>query len=130
MYSASSFFASERKSIKTAWVGLLIIGGYSICYLLALANSITPGMLATIMGVQPIITLWIIERNFTATRLLGLLIALAGLVLVVAQSVFNTALSLTGMIYALIALLCMSVGAISQKTAISSHGRLATAICC
>lgn len=93
----------------------MIIGGYSICYLLALANSITPGMLATIMGVQPIITLWIIERNFTATRLLGLLIALAGLVLVVAQSLFNTALSLTGMIYALVALLCMSFGAISQK---------------
>lgn len=109
------FLPPKGSRLKTAWVGLLIIGGYSICYLLALANSITPGMLATIMGVQPIITLWIIERNFTATRLLGLLIALAGLVLVVAQSVFNTALSLTGMIYALIALLCMSVGAISQK---------------
>ena len=33
----------------------------------------------------------------------------------VAQSLFNTSLSLTGMIYALIALLCMSFGAISQK---------------
>ncbi|MBG6027095.1 DMT family transporter [Proteus mirabilis] len=109
------FLPPKGIRLKTAWVGLLIIGGYSICYLLALANSITPGMLATIMGVQPIITLWIIERNFTATRLLGLLIALAGLVLVVAQSLFNTALSLTGMIYALVALLCMSFGAISQK---------------
>lgn len=109
------FLPPKGSRLKTAWVGLLIIGGYSICYLLALANSITPGMLATIMGVQPIITLWIIERNFTATRLLGLLIALAGLVLVVAQSLFNTALSLTGMIYALVALLCMSFGAISQK---------------
>lgn len=109
------FLPPKGSRLKTAWVGLLIIGGYSICYLLALANSITPGMLATIMGVQPIITLWIIERNFTATRLLGLLIALAGLILVVAQSLFNTALSLTGMIYALIALLCMSFGAISQK---------------
>lgn len=109
------FLPPKGSRLKTAWVGLLIIGGYSICYLLALANSITPGMLATIMGVQPIITLWIIERNFTATRLLGLLIALVGLVLVVAQSLFNTALSLTGMIYALVALLCMSFGAISQK---------------
>ncbi|WP_193015794.1 DMT family transporter [Proteus sp. FME41] len=109
------FLPPKGSRLKTAWVGLLIIGGYSICYLLALANSITPGMLATIMGVQPIITLWIIERHFTATRLLGLLIALAGLVLVVAQSLFNTALSLTGMIYALVALFCMSFGAISQK---------------
>lgn len=109
------FLPPKGSRLKTAWVGLLIIGGYSICYLLALANSITPGMLATIMGVQPIITLWIIERNFTATRLLGLLIALGGLVLVVAQSLFNTALSLMGMIYALVALLCMSFGAISQK---------------
>ncbi|QAV22843.1 DMT family transporter [Proteus hauseri] len=109
------FLPPKGRRLKTAWVGLLIIGGYSICYLLALANSITPGMLATIMGIQPIITLWIIERNFTATRLFGLLIALAGLVLVVAQSLFNTALSLTGMIYALVALLCMSFGAISQK---------------
>ncbi|MDX7018189.1 EamA family transporter, partial [Klebsiella aerogenes] len=67
------------------------------------------------MGIQPILTLWIIERHFTASRLLGLFIALIGLVLVVAQSLFNTSLSITGMIYALIALLCMSFGAISQK---------------
>lgn len=109
------FLPPKGSRLKTAWVGLLIIGGYSICYLLALANSITPGMLATIMGIQPILTLWIIERHFTASRLLGLFIALIGLVLVVAQSLFNTSLSLTGMIYALIALLCMSFGAISQK---------------
>lgn len=59
-------FFPLRSRLKTAWVGLLIISGYSICYLLALANSITPGMLATIMGIQPILTLWIIERHFTA----------------------------------------------------------------
>lgn len=59
-------------------VGLLIIGGYSICYLLALANSITPGM-SPLLWVFSRSSLWIIERHFAASRLLGLFIALIGL---------------------------------------------------
>lgn len=48
---------------RIAAVGLLMIGGYSSCYFLALEYGITPGVLATVLGVQPILTLVILERR-------------------------------------------------------------------
>ena len=42
---------------QVAGVGLLLIGFYSMCYFQAMAHGITPGLLATLLGVQPILTL-------------------------------------------------------------------------
>ncbi|ETS31671.1 multidrug DMT transporter permease [Photorhabdus temperata] len=102
-----------RKQI--AGTGVLLIGGYSICYFFALDNGITPGVLATVMGIQPIITLLVIERRFSIVRLAGLLLALLGLILVVYQSLVLSRFSFAGITFALAALVCMSFGAILQK---------------
>lgn len=95
--------------------GALLIGGYSLCYFLALEHGITPGVLATVLGVQPILTLLLMERRASALRWLGLLLALAGLTLVVLQGVLKAQLSLLGVAFALMALACMTGGAILQK---------------
>ena len=63
--------------------GVLLTGGYSICYLLALARGLTPGLLATILGVQPVLTLLATRRRHSPRRLAGLAVALLGLALVV-----------------------------------------------
>lgn len=101
--------------LTVAATGLLLIGGYSICYLLALDHGITPGVLATLLGAQPILTLAVMERRYSPPRLAGLLLALCGLVMVVSQSIGMARFSMTGMVSALAALLCMTVGAILQK---------------
>lgn len=101
--------------LTVAATGLLLIGGYSICYLLALDHGITPGVLATLLGAQPIRTLAVMERRYSPPRLAGLLLALCGLVMVVSQSIGMARFSVTGMVSALAALLCMTVGAILQK---------------
>lgn len=101
--------------LTVAATGLLLIGGYSICYLLALDHGITPGVLATLLGAQPILTLAVMERHYSPPRLAGLLLALCGLVMVVSQSIGMARFSVTGMVSALAALLCMTVGAILQK---------------
>lgn len=101
--------------LTVAATGLLLIGGYSICYLLALDHGITPGVLATLLGAQPILTLAVVERRYSPPRLAGLLLALCGLVMVVSQSIGMARFSVTGMVSALAALLCMTVGAILQK---------------
>lgn len=101
--------------LTVAATGLLLIGGYSICYLLALDHGITPGVLATLLGAQPILTLAVMERRYSLPRLAGLLLALCGLVMVVSQSIGMARFSMTGMVSALAALLCMTVGAILQK---------------
>ncbi|MBV7486809.1 DMT family transporter [Bordetella sp. BOR01] len=96
--------------------GLTMIGGYSICYFLALDHGITPGVLATTLGAQPLLTLVLLERRFALPRVSGLALALAGLALVVWESIGLARYSALGMLYALGALLCMTGGAILQKS--------------
>ena len=67
--------------LQTAATGLMLIGGYSVCYFEAMANGVTPGLIATIMGIQPILTLCVVERRLQGRRLSGPLIALAALLL-------------------------------------------------
>lgn len=67
--------------LQTAATGLMLIGGYSVCYFEAMANGVTPGLIATIMGIQPILTLCVVERRLQGRRLSGLLLALAALLL-------------------------------------------------
>lgn len=95
--------------------GLVLIGGYSVCYFQAMAYGVTPGLIATIMGIQPILTLCIVERKMQGTRLAGLMLALSGLVLLVWRSLSASHLPVSGMIFALAALLFMTFGAIMQK---------------
>ncbi len=101
---------------RVAATGLTMIGGYSICYFLALDHGITPGVLATTLGAQPLLTLALLERRFPLPRLLGLALAMAGLALVVWDSIGLARYSAAGMLYALGALLCMTGGAMLQKS--------------
>lgn len=98
-----------------ALTGLLMMGGYSIFYLLALERGIAPGVLATILGVQPILTLAIVERRWQPMRVAGLGLSLAGLVLVVCRGVDGAGLSIAGVACALAALVALTVGSLQQK---------------
>lgn len=100
---------------RVALIGVLMIGGYRICYLLALEQGITPGVLATLLGVQPILTQFITERRCAGLRACGLVLALAGLTLVVYQSLMVANFSPSGMLFAFIALGCMTAGTLLQK---------------
>ncbi|MDX8275225.1 DMT family transporter [Acinetobacter pittii] len=95
--------------------GLLIIAGYSICYFKAMAHGVTPGLMATIMGIQPILTLCLLEKNLQKEKLLGLLIALAGLILLVWKSLTMSFIAPIGIFFSLTALICITFGAIMQK---------------
>ncbi|OEC89169.1 DMT family transporter [Acinetobacter sp. YK3] len=103
----------SRKQVL--FTGLLIIAGYSICYFQAMAHGVTPGLIATILGIQPILTLCIMEKKIQKTRLLGLCISLAGLALLVWKSLSMSLIAPIGILFALAALLCMTFGAIMQK---------------
>ncbi|MBB6093696.1 drug/metabolite transporter (DMT)-like permease [Povalibacter uvarum] len=102
--------------VRVAIAGLLMIGGYSSCYFLALEQGITPGVLATVLGVQPILTLLFVERRFSAMRLAGLALALCGLILIVYRGIAGAQFSVAGITFALGSLACVTSGAILQKT--------------
>lgn len=101
--------------LQVAVTGGLLTGGYSICYLLALDRGLTPGILATVLGIQPILTLLIVERRLTITRLSGLLLALCGLFLVVFGADDFERFPAAGLLFASASLGCMTFGAILQK---------------
>lgn len=95
--------------------GLLMIAGYSICYFKAMAHGVTPGLMATIMGIQPILMLCLLEKSLQKERLFGLVIALAGLILLVWKSLTMSFIAPIGIFFALAALICITFGAIMQK---------------
>lgn len=110
-----SFLPARGSRKRVLLVGLSIAGLYSACYLLALNNGMTPGALATLLGIQPILTLLLIERQVTGSRLLGLAFALAGLLLVVWDGLIAARFDAFGIIFAILSLAGITVGSILQK---------------
>lgn len=100
---------------RVASVGVLLSGVYAITYLLALDHGVTPGVLATVLGAQPILTLLLVERRFSLARLGGLALAMTGLVLVVYHGIGLAGMPVLGMLFAFAALASVTVGAILQK---------------
>jgi drug/metabolite transporter (DMT)-like permease len=100
---------------RNALTGFLVAGLYSTFYLLALDNGITPGALATLLGVQPILTIFVTERRVNGPRLFGLLCALAGLALVVSDGLASMRFDLLGLAFAGLSLLGITAGSILQK---------------
>ena len=100
---------------RNALIGFLIAGLYSPCYLLALDKGITPGALATLLGVQPILTIFLTERRATGPRLLGLTCALAGLALVVSDGLASMRFDLLGLAFVGLSLAGITAGSILQK---------------
>lgn len=100
---------------RVAVTGALLTGGYSICYLLALSRGLTPGLLAVVLGAQPILTMLATQRRYSMRRLAGLGLAVIGLALVVHPSGAGAAVSAVGAAFGLAALLCITVGALLQK---------------
>ncbi|SDV48779.1 DMT family transporter [Chitinasiproducens palmae] len=109
------WLAKRGTRSHVAAAGLLLIGCYSVCYFQAIAHGVTPGLLATLLGVQPLLTLLITERRVSRWRLLGLLLSLTGLALVVWQSLEMARLSWLGIGFALGALVSATLGAMLQK---------------
>lgn len=105
----------RRSPGLVALTGALLVGGYSVFYLLTLDFGMTPGLLATLLGVQPIATLVLTERPLRRDRLGGLLLALAGVVLLLLDSVLAARVSIAGLLCALAALVCMTAGTLLQK---------------
>jgi drug/metabolite transporter (DMT)-like permease len=71
--------------------------------------------MGVVLGAQPILTLLIVERRFSYRRVLGLMAALSGLVLVLHGSFAGTDALGAGTAFAVAALVCITSGSILQK---------------
>ena len=100
---------------QVALTGAVLVAGYSLFYLQALDAGVTPGLLATLLGLQPVLTLLLTERTLQPRRLAGLALALAGVVLVVLDSLLLARLAAKGLLLAFGALACITAGTLMQK---------------
>lgn len=96
-------------------IGFLIAGIYSSFYMLALENGVNPAAIATIMGIQPILTALWTEKHVGLWRALGLALALGGLALVVSDGLASARFEALGLLFAGIALAGITIGSIVQK---------------
>lgn len=105
----------KGQRLAAAKAGLLLVGAYSIAYFEAMQHGVTPGLIATLLGVQPILTLLLTERRFSPQRMFGLVLALGGLVLIVWRGLHTDGIDAWGWLYALAALCCITYGTLLQK---------------
>jgi drug/metabolite transporter (DMT)-like permease len=106
---------AKGSRLRVAFTGFAIAGVYSACYLLAMEHGVTPGALATILGIQPILTMLITERKVGPMRLVGLLLALGGLAMIVGDGLVSMHLTPLGLLFAFMALMGITTGSIAQK---------------
>lgn len=114
-YFKTPFLPPKGQRLFIAITGIFLIGIYSTSFFLAMDFGLTPGILATIFGIQPILTLLLSERRFPPLRLIGLLVSFTGLTLVVSRSMMQADISFTGMFFAFLGLFSITAGTLMQK---------------
>lgn len=99
----------------TVATGLLMQVVYQSCFFLALAYRLTPGMMAIILGTQPLLTGLVRFRQTHARQWLGLVLGLSGLILVVGVGALAHQVPIAGLVWGLLALLGITAGTLMQK---------------
>ncbi|PLR84397.1 EamA family transporter [Bacillus canaveralius] len=105
-------FAEWRNILIT---GLFLQAGYQVFFFLALAYEVSPGILSIILGAQPILTTIATRQKTSFGKWAGLILGIAGLVLVVGDSIFAGTLSVLGISSTLLSLAFITAGTILQK---------------
>ncbi len=107
------------------WRGILITGlflqtGYQSFFFYALAHQVSPGLLAIILGTQPIITSLFSREKPSQGQWIGLALGLVGLSLVVADSMLVGRISVVGVGSAILSMVSITWGTFLQKK-IATH---------
>jgi len=109
----------SRSQIKhIAIAGVMLQFGYVMGVWIAVKMGMTAGLVALIVGLQPILTAWFaawVSERVTPRQWLGLAFGFAGVALVVASKVGLLHIPLTSYLLAIVALLSITFGTIYQK---------------
>lgn len=92
-------------------------GGYQGCVFFAQERGLAPGLLAILLGLQPIAMPLLASESIGRRYLVVSAIGFAGLVLTVTASLASGAIDAIGVIAALAAMLAVSLGTILQRRA-------------
>lgn len=105
---------------RSEWSDVLVTGlflqvGYQAFFFLSLGYDVSPGILAIILGAQPILTTVLTREKTSRGQWLGLWLGMFGLILIVAHTLFEGIISTWGIVSALLSLTSITLGTILQK---------------
>lgn len=110
---------SPKQVAHIAVAGALLHGGYLIGVFGSIHLGMSAGLVALIVGLQPILTAFaavpLLGERVSRRQWLGLLLGLGGVVLVVVQKINLSGLSAPSISMALVALASITIGTVYQK---------------
>ncbi len=120
LYKRPEFPKSLNQFLIVAITGIFTLGLYTAFFFAALYEGISPGILAIILGMQPLLTVLIMKEAMRPLQIIGILLGFVGLSLTVANSVMSDSTTILGIGSALLSLCGMTVGTVLQKKYCSS----------
>ncbi len=111
--------ASRAQALHLAVAGVLVHGGYLMGVFSAIQAGMSAGVVALIVGLQPLLTglaaAPLLGERVTRQQWIGLMLGIAGVVLVVMQKATVAGLTAFAVLMGVIALLSMTAGTLYQK---------------
>jgi drug/metabolite transporter (DMT)-like permease len=109
----------RRELLHIIAAGLLVHGGYLSGVFSAIHQGLSAGIAALIVGLQPLLTAAsaavFLDEKPTRVQWLGLVLGLLGVVLVVFNALAHAAMTGTGLLLAVFALVSITAGTLYQK---------------
>lgn len=95
--------------------GLLLQGAYQSCFFLAIYYGLSPGVLALVLGLQPMLTPIVGRERISMSKYVFLLIGLSGLAVAIVGSKDTTNITVWGIVFGLLSVLAITIGSVQQK---------------
>jgi drug/metabolite transporter (DMT)-like permease len=110
-----AFSLPLSKTLQALSIGLVLQVAYQSSFFLAIAHGLSPGVLAIVLGMQPLITPWMAREALGWKAQLTLAVGFAGLVVAVYGSRDTSAVTAAGVTYATLAVVAITAGTVLQK---------------
>ncbi len=112
-----SVFANMSKAImgKLLLSGLLLQVCYQGCYFLSIHFQLSPGLIAMVLGLQPLLTPFCAKEHISSRGYFALILGFTGLILAVYGAKDVSHITVFGVMFGIGALLAITVGSIYQK---------------
>lgn len=104
--------------LKAIAIGILLQVAYQTAYFLALDYKLTPGVLAIILGLQPIMTPLFASEQIGKSGYFYLFLGLTGLSIAILGARELGAVTAPGLLFGLISVIAMSAGSVMQKKSV------------
>jgi drug/metabolite transporter (DMT)-like permease len=101
--------------LRAVVMGVFLQVGYQVAYFLAIYYMLTPGVLAILLGVQPILTPLFAREKIGSQGYIFLFLGLLGLGVAVVGAREVGAVTLLGLIFGIFSVLAISIGSVMQK---------------